>query len=83
MSSENINSAVSSENEEDDCSDKETESDIRHGTWTEQSCFVFIWKPGLNIEIQDSENLLEFCELFITLEISELAGKLDDVLSSS
>ena len=42
---------------------------------TEQPHFPFIGKSDLNVEIHNSENLLECFDLFITLEISELISK--------
>ena len=61
---------------EDQSSDDVIDTDIHHGTWTnigtERTRFPFIGKPGLNVKIENSENPLEFFELFITPEISEL-----------
>ena len=75
MSSENINSSISSKSEEDYCSNnEETESYIQHGTWRGPR-FPFIGKLVLHVKIHISKNLLEFFELFITLEISELTSQ--------
>jgi hypothetical protein len=69
MSPENIRRPISSESEEDHCSDDEAENDIQHGTWTkagtERPHFPFIGKPGLNVKITNSENQLQFFKVFL------------------
>ena len=74
-SSESYVSDISYENE-DESSDEEIDTDIQHGTWTnigtERPRFPFIGKPGFNVKIENSENSLEFLELFITPKIAEL-----------
>ena len=64
---------------EDQSSDDVIDTDIHHGTWTnvgtERPRFPFIGKPGLNVKIENSENPLEFFELFIIPKISELICK--------
>ena len=77
-SSESYASDISCESE-DESSDEVIDTDIKHGTWTnvgtERPHFPFIRKPVLNVKIENSENLLEFFELFITPEIAELISR--------
>jgi hypothetical protein len=77
-SSESYASDISCESE-DESSDEVIDTDIKHGTWTnvgtERPRFPFIGKPGLNVKIENSENPLEFFELFITPEIAELISR--------
>lgn len=77
---EGINTNNISENEDEaDSSDEEVETEMQHGTWTnigkERPRFPFTGKPGLNVEIEDNNNPLEFFELFITPEIAELISR--------
>ena len=49
---------------------------IQHSTWMRATFhFPFIAKPGLNVEIQSSENSLKFLKPFITLEIAEFISR--------
>ena len=65
---------------EDESSDEVIDTNIQHGTWTtnvgtERLHFPFIGKPGLNVKIENSENPLEFFDLFITPEIADLRSR--------
>ena len=80
ISLQKISRAISSESEdEEDFSDEEIETDMQYRTWTnagtERPRFPFIGKPGLNVEIKNSKNPLEFFELFITSDITELISR--------
>jgi hypothetical protein len=54
-------------------------SDMQQGAWTklgaEWPCFQFSGKPGLNVDLGDCINLLEYFELCITPEITELISE--------
>ena len=47
----------------------------RQKAGTDQPHFTFIVKPGLNVEIQNLENLVEFFYLFTTPKTAKLAGR--------
>jgi hypothetical protein len=62
-----------SSDEEENVSDK---SSMQHGIWTksgaERPRFSFTGKPGINVDLEDPSNLLEYFELLCTPEIVKL-----------
>jgi hypothetical protein len=62
-----------SSDEEEDASDS---SSMQHVTWAksghEQPCFPLNGKPGINVDLEDPSNPLEYFELFCTPEIGEV-----------
>jgi hypothetical protein len=54
-------------------------SDMQHDTWTsvgaERQHFPFSGKPGINVDLEDRNNPLEYFGLFITSEIAELISR--------
>jgi hypothetical protein len=62
-----------SSDDEDDVND---DSDMQHGTWAkvgaERPRFPFSGKPGLNFDLEDLNNPLEYYELLITPDVAIL-----------
>jgi hypothetical protein len=63
----------------DDKHNVNDDSDMQHETWTKvgakQSHFPFSGKPGLNVDLEDPNNPLEYFELFITPTLAELISR--------
>jgi hypothetical protein len=73
---------LSGSKQSDSSDDKDNvnyDSDIQHGTWTkvgtEWPHFPFSGKPGLNIDIEDPNNLLDYFEFLITPELVKHRNK--------
>jgi hypothetical protein len=71
------------DSEQSDSSDDEDnvndDSDMQHGTWTkvgaERPHFPFSGKPGLNVHLEDPNNLLDYFQLLTTPELTELISR--------
>jgi hypothetical protein len=49
--------------------------DIWENSGAERSCFPFTGKPGINVDLEDSSNLLEYFELFCTPAFEEVIAR--------
>jgi hypothetical protein len=62
--------------EEENVSDN---SSMQHGIWTksgaERPRFPFTGKPGINVDLEDPSNSLEYFELFCAPEIAEVVAR--------
>jgi hypothetical protein len=77
-----INVKILSCGEQSVSSDEENANDkssMEHGTWAksgvERPRFPFTGKPGMNVDLKDPSNPLEYFELFCTLEIAEVIAR--------
>jgi hypothetical protein len=49
--------------------------DVWANSGAERSCFPFLSKPGINVDLQDPSNSLEYSELFFTPDIAEVIAR--------
>jgi hypothetical protein len=72
-----------SDSEQSDSSDDKDnvndDSDMQHGTWTktgaEQPHFPFSGKPDLKVHLEDPNSLLDYFQLLITPDLTELISR--------
>jgi hypothetical protein len=71
-----INVKISSWGEQSVSSD---ECSVQHGIWVKSGakrpCFPFTGKPGIDVDLEDPSNPLEYSDLFCTPEIAELIAR--------
>jgi hypothetical protein len=54
-------------------------SSVQHGIWAksggEWPCFPYTGKPGINVDLEDLSNPLEYFKMFCTPEIAEIIAR--------